>query len=430
MKIIALLLVSTSVLSAQPHTWQTTDYVQNMIYRDIEFSDSLHGLAVGNFQENRRPTIKRTTDGGKTWNSILEFEIEYDKDGKFVRLPIKFIAVGHPSPEIAIVAADSGMMYRTYNSGATWDTLDFGFDDRFWDIKMSDVSNGVASTSTQAFNTTDGGKTWTRLQMPQSATLRDIAFYNGGTVIWQLVSNSRFGIAKRSPGDLDWTQYEAPHEYGQMEFLNSSLGWVVGLDVTIGQSGNDRIYRTTDGGETWESLLEERIDPAFGLLSIDFVDEKHGIAGGRDGKILRTNDGGQNWIVDDTEIEEFVANSIMRVVYVKPDLALAVTATGYIIRYYSPRITSVDLAAADREPGIQLFPNPAGHALTILIPQGCLNNQIEIFNLTGHEVLTIPAQAITNEAVDIDVSMLPPGLYHIKLSGCDKTSFQQLVIAR
>lgn len=430
--VMALLLIVACPIAAQSHEWETLDYINGVNYRDVEFADSLHGMAAGNWAEPAGPIIRRTRDGGQTWDSALVFRTERDDKGNFIKHPVPFYAVAHPTPDIAIVVADSGMMFRSYNGGNSWDTLDFDFVERFRDISMNDAFNGVASSeSNKVFHTVDGGKTWETFQARQNITLWDIAYVDEHECKWQVFisDGTGFGIAKLNLANGAWTTYQTPlqRESWQLQFIDPLHGWLVGFDVTIGQSGNDRIFETTDGGESWTSSLEKRIDPPFGLICVDFADELHGIAGGRQAKILRTNDGGKNWIVDNAGIPETIF-ATTRITHVNRDLAFAVTQDGYILRY-DTRTTSFDEGASPQEDNFSLvYPNPANQHITVSAPWLCADKHIELFDLTGRLVLATSGEASSEQSIDI--STLLPGVYHVRISGCEKSASRQIVVAR
>jgi photosystem II stability/assembly factor-like uncharacterized protein len=52
------------------------------------------------------------------------------------------------------------------------------------------------------------------------------------------------------------------------------------------------VYRTTDGGETWDKL---KMPTQKSIYDISFADERHGWAVGRRGFLIHTTDGGDTW---------------------------------------------------------------------------------------------------------------------------------------
>ena len=57
------------------------------------------------------------------------------------------------------------------------------------------------------------------------------------------------------------------------------------------------VFRTTDGGETWTSVLSPT--RAGFLNAVNFIDGNRGTAVGANGLILRTTTGGTTWIEED-----------------------------------------------------------------------------------------------------------------------------------
>ncbi len=70
-------------------------------------------------------------------------------------------------------------------------------------------------------------------------------------------------------------------------FLNDKIGWIVGHDGVV--------MKSMDGGKQW-LLLHEDIEAEQPLFDVLFIDEKKGFAVGAYGAYLMTEDGGQNWI--------------------------------------------------------------------------------------------------------------------------------------
>ncbi len=416
---------------AQPHYWETVDHIPSLDYEDIDCADSNSIMAVGNWANGARPTIRRTTDGGKTWTSVIENEVERDENGNAISFPIRFIAISHPSPDIAIVAADSGLILRTYDQGSTWDTLNFGFDERFRDVAVTPAGSGIATTiNDRIFLTNDSGKTWEEIESPGIASQRDIAFYDGIDVVLKVFTGPENGVGVRTKklGEKQWNAFVAPNEPGEMFFATPEIGWLVGFETTEGSIGNDLIYSTTDGGKNWTTLLREQIEQPYGLYSIAFADENHGIAGGYYGKILRTSDGGKNWIVDTSDIRESIFHVVMKVSYPYIDLAYAVSQNGHIVRY-KPTTTSVDDDTPRRqnEP-VTLYPNPATQTINIKLPKHCLNSTVELFDAAGRKLRTRNARSARQIA--LDVNGLEAGLHIVRLSGCGESYTQTVMIAR
>src|SRR5687768_6246739 len=68
--------------------------------------------------------------------------------------------------------------------------------------------------------------------------------------------------------------------YEDIFFIDSMVGWTV--------SSGGRIFKTTNGGETWINQYQT----GNYLRSVEFINDSIGFAGSLDGILLRTTDGG------------------------------------------------------------------------------------------------------------------------------------------
>src|SRR5207247_253669 len=112
-------------------------------------------------------------------------------------------------------------------------------------------------------------------------------------------------------GGLSWNERHVfrPEEFGgaqpelySIRFTSRKKGWVVGSVSRNLKSGeavivDSLIYKTADGGDTWE---RQRPPTRQELIHLDFVNEKHGWIVGSSGTILKTGDGGDTWVLQPT----------------------------------------------------------------------------------------------------------------------------------
>lgn len=85
-------------------------------------------------------------------------------------------------------------------------------------------------------------------------------------------------------------QLPVNHRLTSFFFLDRQSGWVVAAEVKLG-GGPTRLWRTTDGGRSWQELAHN-LPPEGGQLQ--FVTPTRGwLLGG--GHLWRTEDGGSNW---------------------------------------------------------------------------------------------------------------------------------------
>jgi photosystem II stability/assembly factor-like uncharacterized protein len=162
-------------------------------------------------------------------------------------------------------------VYRTNDGGRTWerqaimDGQSHGV--RFYDIGFADANNGWLVGTYHILRTTDGGESWAPVNMPQ---------HSG---------------APMSP----WAE----------KLL------VLGPDAIISGSGveNGQIWRTVDGGATWNVIALEKDGgggthtvSGFALVEPSTIFATTGTVHGNRGVIYRSNDGGLTWeIVEEAD---------------------------------------------------------------------------------------------------------------------------------
>ena len=122
-------------------------------------------------------------------------------------------------------------------------------------------------------------------------------FQRGFVLATFLVCSGLVSFVSRGQESYVWTELpEAPYvnRYNDVSFIDASTGWVV--------HGDGDVYRTLDGGETWQ-LQYRNLNAHF--RSVAFLDALHGFAGnvgpGEFGAveqtpIFETVDGGQIWL--------------------------------------------------------------------------------------------------------------------------------------
>ncbi|MEN0063319.1 MAG: YCF48-related protein [Myxococcota bacterium] len=75
-------------------------------------------------------------------------------------------------------------------------------------------------------------------------------------------------------------------DHGAMSFLDDQQGWLVGRQ--------GRVVRTQDGGESWTDLSLK--DFPYTLHDVTFTNPQHGVAVGTTGRLITTDDGGETWV--------------------------------------------------------------------------------------------------------------------------------------
>lgn len=239
--------------------------------------------------------IKKTTDGGYSWLDIFSND-EFNLRNIFVL-----------NEEKGWVCGDNGLIIYTSDGGENWFTQKSGQDFSFYDIYFVDANYGWAvggcfdfdsgGVDGYIYKTANGGQTWknqTPFQLPRLFGVSFIdslkgwavggggSVYDSGIILHTNDGGKTWEIQKQS-ADLDLIG---------ITFVDSLHGWAYGWDYNT----DAKVFRTTDGGNTWQSY-DEYLPPTNDIY---FLDKNIGYVVCYYGKVYRTEDGGETWTQEPT----------------------------------------------------------------------------------------------------------------------------------
>lgn len=189
-----------------------------------------------------------------------------------------------------------------------------------------DGSGGAANVQ-EFTKTTDGGSNWTTGIIDISDTsleLTNLTAVSGTTAWVGAVSptNGKGGVWKTVDSGVTWTQQnsgaysDASSFFNVVHFFDANSGITQGDPIT---STDFEVYRTTDGGETWDVV------PAASLPDIESGET--GYNGGNEaagnsfwfvtskGKLYRTLDKGVTWSKYNTPLTDFSGTTVEGSIY-------------------------------------------------------------------------------------------------------------------
>jgi len=165
-------------------------------------------------------------------------------------------------------------------------------------------TTGYAGGPSGIYKTKDGGNNWTR-----QTNLPIISGSNGTTIYDMFFLDSNIGFVGYSgcydnyeckgslmstkDGGITWQEQDFEHAVTSVVFTSTQVGYVA-TSSSPGDFSNNRIYRTTNGGLTWQQVVNDKI--YLGGFDIAFVSESQGFAS-LFGKIFKTDDSGLSWIL-------------------------------------------------------------------------------------------------------------------------------------
>jgi photosystem II stability/assembly factor-like uncharacterized protein len=262
-------------LSINSNSWP------NSSFKYIQFASADSGFVV----TDQPVFVYKTNDGGQTWDTVYPGGSSYQNA----------TGICYRGRDTAVLCV-SQAMFLTSNGGSTWTSI--------WNVSNSQTSgppyylNNIfyinpttwyGAYSGQVFKTTNGGQSWTPVF--GSSTNYDITglwFFNDQQ---GFVSDDEGDISETGNGGASWQQVRqyGPYDEGNfnsvLHFFSPRVGYMTNGSI-FGPGSYGRIYKTFDGGQTWQ------LSHTTGGVSIDFTTDTNVVIAGFGGSILRAPVGG------------------------------------------------------------------------------------------------------------------------------------------
>ncbi len=237
-------------------------------------------------------------------------------------------------PNLYYMGATGGGVWKTENAGTTWENISDGFFNvgTIGAVAVADSDHNVLYVGTGespirgvttshgdgVYKSTDGGKTWTHIGLKESGQISkirihptnpDIAYVGVQGQIWG--PNPERGVFRTTDGGKTWQHVlkTGPHTGAsdlRMDPTNPRIlyagMWHHGRKPWYIQSGgtDGGIFKSTDGGDSW-TKLSGGLPEMIGKIGIDVSDSRpervYAIIEAEPGQggLWRSEDGGENW---------------------------------------------------------------------------------------------------------------------------------------
>ncbi len=269
-------------------------------YSKVDFADCANGMAAGS------SNITVTRDGGKTW-------IDRGRPD-FAASFYSINGMTFPTVNKAYFAVSNGTLYFSADTAITLDPVladplmqmndvtTVG-NDSIWAIGYSSFAVASASRTSKVFRSTNAGATWSTYSGFSVGTLAqnltDIEF---PTSLIGYAAGNRDTIYKTTDGGVTWNKLPLPYpgvtpqiQYRDMYALDANTVFLVGIGFP-----RKVVIKTTDGGATWTDITGNitTVYPVGNLTGIMMHDVNNGYVVGPGGALLITNNGGTTWRLD------------------------------------------------------------------------------------------------------------------------------------
>jgi photosystem II stability/assembly factor-like uncharacterized protein len=265
-------------------------------------TDGANAVAVGD-----AGTSLRSSDYGATWSVdiLSNWQVPLFPGSR------TFLDVARSAPNTyhAIVNAgeDTFELLKSVDGGTTWTQTLAGSDSAVGGmvgaIAFANESVGVAGGQSLWY-TDNGGNTWENVYTPQGP-VEAIVYADASTVfafgnVYDTTTGATTGVVYRSvDGGYVWDVVASgiPIPIYSAAFADANIGLAVG-DNDISGVGLTQVFRTTDGGQNWTSIVLPGTSGAAlqqGIKTVAFADATHAFLITAFGGIWRSDDAGATW---------------------------------------------------------------------------------------------------------------------------------------
>ena len=281
---------------------------------DICFINEQIGWYVNGFGK-----VFHTKNGGITWEKLYEQKGSFFRAIAFMDQNIGFL--GTVGTDYFPNVSDTIPLYKTTDGGLSWTPVAYDgpyvkglcainivrepfINHGVTDYKIHLFAVGRVGSPANIMISNDGGETWNSHSLQHEAKmLFDIYMFDKNKGIACAASDENIAysnalILKTEDGGKNWKKvYQSSRPFEttwKVSFPTPNIGYVTiqsyNPDPNVKQQ---RIAKTTDGGNTWEEidLIQDALARQFG---IGFLDENHGFVGTMSSG-FETKDGGKTW---------------------------------------------------------------------------------------------------------------------------------------
>ncbi len=274
--------------------------------------------------------IFKSDDQGLNWMPIFDDELTLaigDMEIAATDPNLIYVGTGEANAGGGSLAYDGNGVYKSDDAGASWQHLglenigsvgkveiDPQNPDRVYVAAMGNLFGNNAERG--VYRTTDGGENWENiLYLSDSTGAIDLAIhpFNPDTiyaVTWERIrrphrrdyAGPTSGIHRSYDGGDTWTELTTGLPFGELNRIGIDISAsdpnILYAVVAIGDGNFEGVYKTEDGGDTWEAMPGNGIGGApfmwwFGQIFVHPTNPDISYVFSLN--VFRTTDGGTNW---------------------------------------------------------------------------------------------------------------------------------------
>jgi len=403
-----LFILSTCFVLAQEGGWSTLSHPGGSRVDDIYF----HGKNIGWTAGGWNLKVHKTTDAGQTWTPLTLTNNQYLRSIEFFDENIGLC--GSVAASNVPQAQRLGSLYRTTDGGNTWTNVAPAIVPRPAGIcglarASTTTMYGVGVWYGPAFviKSTDKGATWEYTDMSEYAqSLIDVYFFNEdeGFVVGSAVGQSSGIVLYTDDGGKTWTEKFSTNQMTDRiwKIQTPDREHFYGAIESFDPETETRMIRSSDRGQTWEMVT---VDEDFhNIQAVGFIDPLNGWTGGSE-KLFETTDGGDTW--EELDLGSTYYNRFLKI----NDGTAYLTGRG-VFKFTRDIVTNIPEGPKVNNDihSLDVSPNPASEKITIRINFGNPTMaQVFLYSATGKTITRIFSdETVAGERTfTVDVSGMP-----------------------
>ncbi len=216
--------------------------------------------------------IAKTTNGGLNWVTQTSGASGFIREIEFVNTNTGYLC------------GDNGAMRKTINGGLNWDALNTGYSNTFYGIAIKNDIIYACTFAGTVYKSTNSGTNWVQ-QTVGSNMLLTIDFFNEN---FGYTAGQGGVVFRTTNGGNNWhpiSSYTVAN-FWDMQVVDSTNIWFMAYNGTIRRNNPNE----------WSYLIPQYAYNNTNLETVFMINRMIGFCAGLNGLLLKTIDGGNNWI--------------------------------------------------------------------------------------------------------------------------------------
>ncbi|TAJ13849.1 T9SS C-terminal target domain-containing protein [Marinilabiliaceae bacterium JC017] len=387
-------------------------------YRDLTFGMGIHQFyRIGISQTNPVVISGGAQDNGtsafingswKNWIGADGMESFVDKN----------------NPNIMYGTIQFGMLIKTEN-GANTNYAITPRDENYSELSGNWVTpfeqdpikkDRIYAGYNQVYKSDDGGESWEAISQKFPENLDHVKIAPSNNKI--MYAAHGYDLYKTSTGSGTWDKITGFSGYINYIAINPNDPNIVAIATT----SYDKVYITTDGGNTWQTKNSGL--PEFSALSLAWDKNDNGLYLGMNYGVYYINDNLSSWQLYNNLLPNVMINEL-EINYADNQLYAATYGRGVwrTPLYKDPALSTNEVnATAD----IVVFPNPATSVITIQGKQLGENTEVRLFDINGRLVYYKTETDLNNHTITTDT--FDRGVYFLRINSSKGVYTEKIVI--